>query len=83
MGSHFSVTTCHSDRAKPVLYISLILYYYSLGLVLVTDAIIALGLPPGVHRFGPQTIEMNDEKATIAGTNILAGRSVYENEFQS
>ncbi|XP_031554575.1 N-acetylglucosamine-6-phosphate deacetylase-like [Actinia tenebrosa] len=43
------------------------------GLVLITDAIISLGLPPGVHQFGPQTIEMHNEKATIAGTNTLAG----------
>ncbi|RMX46505.1 hypothetical protein pdam_00023277 [Pocillopora damicornis] len=44
------------------------------GLVLVTDAIAALGLPPGLHKLGPMQVEINHEKATLKGTNTLAGR---------
>jgi len=43
------------------------------GLVLVTDAIAALGLPPGLHKLGPMQVEINQEKATLLGTNTLAG----------
>ncbi|KAK3737860.1 hypothetical protein QZH41_015784, partial [Actinostola sp. cb2023] len=43
------------------------------GVVLITDAIIALGLQPGIHHLGPMTIELNKDKATIAGTDTLAG----------
>lgn len=43
------------------------------GLVLVTDAIAALGLPPGLHKLGPMQVEINHEKATLKGTNTLAG----------
>ncbi|EDO38980.1 predicted protein [Nematostella vectensis] len=43
------------------------------GLVLITDAIIALGLPPGVHNLGPMKVEIDHEKAVLAGTNTLAG----------
>lgn len=39
-----------------------------------TDAIAALGLPPGLHKLGPMQVEINDEKATLLGTNTLAGR---------
>jgi len=48
--------------------------YFSTGLVLVTDAIAALGLPPGLHKLGPMQVEINHEKATLLGTNTLAGR---------
>lgn len=44
------------------------------GLVLVTDAIAALGLSPGLHKLGPMQVEINHEKATLKGTNTLAGR---------
>lgn len=44
------------------------------GLVLVTDAISALGLEPGVkHKLGEQFIEIRDHKAYIAGTETLCG----------
>lgn len=43
------------------------------GLVLVTDAIEALGLPPGNYRLGTKEIEVKNEKAYVAGTNVLAG----------
>ncbi|XP_078369540.1 N-acetylglucosamine-6-phosphate deacetylase-like [Oculina patagonica] len=43
------------------------------GLVLVTDAIAALGLSPGLHKLGPMQVEIDHEKATLQGTNTLAG----------
>ncbi|CAH3187458.1 unnamed protein product [Porites evermanni] len=43
------------------------------GLVLITDAIAALGLPPGLHKLGPMKVEIDHEKATLQGTNTLAG----------
>lgn len=52
----------------------LIYLLFSTGLVLVTDAIAALGLPPGLHKLGPMQVEINQEKATLLGTNTLAGR---------
>lgn len=43
------------------------------GLVLVTDAISALGLEEGTHNIGEYAIEIRDQKAYIAGTNTLCG----------
>lgn len=43
------------------------------GLVLITDAIAALGLAPGLHKLGPMQVEIDHEKATLQGTNTLAG----------
>lgn len=43
------------------------------GLVLITDAIAALGLPPGIHKLGPMQVEIDHEKAHLKGTNTLAG----------
>ncbi|CAF4434542.1 unnamed protein product [Rotaria socialis] len=43
------------------------------GLVLVTDALDALGLPEGIHRLGPQEIAVKNKRATIAGTETLCG----------
>ncbi|XP_076621567.1 N-acetylglucosamine-6-phosphate deacetylase [Colletes latitarsis] len=43
------------------------------GLVLVTDAISALGLEEGVHQLGQLKIEMRMGSAYIAGTNTLCG----------
>lgn len=43
------------------------------GLVLVTDAISALGLKDGIHQLGQQEIEVRNGKAYIAGTNTLCG----------
>jgi len=43
------------------------------GLVLVTDAISAMGLEEGTHNIGQYTIEIRDQKAYIAGTNTLCG----------
>jgi N-acetylglucosamine-6-phosphate deacetylase len=44
------------------------------GCILVTDAITALGLGDGVHQFGDRKIKVENNKATVDGTNTLAGR---------
>ncbi|KAL7289794.1 hypothetical protein TKK_0016197 [Trichogramma kaykai] len=43
------------------------------GLVLVTDAISALGLQDGVHQLGQFDIEVRESRAYIAETNTLCG----------
>ncbi|KAK6475994.1 N-acetylglucosamine-6-phosphate deacetylase-like [Huso huso] len=43
------------------------------GLVLVTDAIPAMGLPPGKHTLGQQVIEIQGLNAYVAGTKTLCG----------
>ncbi|XP_066496717.1 N-acetylglucosamine-6-phosphate deacetylase [Tiliqua scincoides] len=43
------------------------------GLVLVTDAIPAMGLPPGRHTLGQQVIEVDGLNSYIAGTKTLSG----------
>lgn len=43
------------------------------GLVLVTDAIAAMGLPPGRHTLGQQVIEIDGLHAYVAGTKTLSG----------
>lgn len=43
------------------------------GLVLVTDAITAMGLSPGRHTLGQQVIEIEGLRAYVAGTKTLCG----------
>ncbi|XP_053550666.1 N-acetylglucosamine-6-phosphate deacetylase [Bombina bombina] len=43
------------------------------GLVLVTDAITAMGLGPGKHKLGQQDILIDGLNAYVAGTHTLAG----------
>lgn len=43
------------------------------GLVLVTDALSAIGLPDGVHHLGDKQIQVKNAKAYIANTNTLCG----------
>ncbi|XP_046747685.1 N-acetylglucosamine-6-phosphate deacetylase [Diprion similis] len=43
------------------------------GLVLVTDAISAMGLEEGVHQLGQLTIQVRGGRAYIAGTDTLCG----------
>lgn len=43
------------------------------GLILVTDAISALGLEEGIHHIGQLKLEVKDSKAFIAGTDTLCG----------
>uniref|UniRef100_A0A672YNX2 N-acetylglucosamine-6-phosphate deacetylase n=1 Tax=Sphaeramia orbicularis TaxID=375764 RepID=A0A672YNX2_9TELE len=42
-------------------------------LVLVTDAITAMGLPPGRHTLGQQVVEIQGLHAYVAGTTTLCG----------
>lgn len=42
-------------------------------LVLVTDAIVAMGFKDGRYKFGQQTIEVRGEKAYVADTQTLTG----------
>lgn len=46
---------------------------HSKGLVLVTDAIAALGMPEGVHKLGTQTIHVKGLEAKLDGTDTTAG----------
>jgi len=43
------------------------------GIVLVTDAVPAMGLPQGLHTFGGQKVEISNKGAYIAGTSTLCG----------
>lgn len=43
------------------------------GLILVTDAISALGLEEGIHHIGQLDLQVSNGKAFIAGTNTLCG----------
>lgn len=43
------------------------------GLVLVTDAISAIGLPDGIHYLGDKQIEVKNSMAYIANANTLCG----------
>lgn len=44
-----------------------------LGLVLVSDAVPAQGLPDGNHRIGPQLVTVQDGCAYVTGTKTLCG----------
>lgn len=46
---------------------------HPLGLILVSDAISAMGLEDGRHRIGQLEIEVRDRRAYVAGTNTLCG----------
>ncbi|KAI4463780.1 n-acetylglucosamine-6-phosphate deacetylase [Holotrichia oblita] len=50
------------------------------GLVLVTDAISAMGLEEGKHRIGQFEVEIREGKAFVAGTNTLCGSIATMNE---
>ncbi|XP_071949834.1 N-acetylglucosamine-6-phosphate deacetylase-like [Antedon mediterranea] len=43
------------------------------GIVLITDAMAAMGLSPGCHNLGSQVVEINGNSAHLAGTTTLAG----------
>ena len=43
-------------------------------LVLVTDAIVAMGFKDGRYKFGQQTIEVRGEKAYVADTQVAEKR---------
>ena len=46
------------------------------SVVLVTDAMAAMGLPDGKHRFGDVEVDVRGERAYKAGTDTLAGATV-------
>ncbi|XP_017786168.1 PREDICTED: N-acetylglucosamine-6-phosphate deacetylase [Nicrophorus vespilloides] len=50
------------------------------GLVLVTDAISAMGLEEGQHNIGQFAVEIRDRKAFVAGTETLCGSIATMNE---
>ena len=43
------------------------------GLVLVTDAVPALGLGVGTHTIGRMEVTVQEDRAVISGTNTLCG----------
>jgi len=49
-------------------------YSHSLGAVLITDAIAAMGLPDGNHMLGTMSVELLNGIARLAGKSTLAGR---------
>lgn len=44
------------------------------GIVLVSDAIGAMGLPDGIHQLSDLQVEVCDGRAQLEGTDTLAGR---------
>ena len=61
-----------------ILYVNLcIIYAFFVGIVLVTDAISALGLPPGLHKLGTMDVSISEKDAKIFGTETLAGRYLF------
>uniref|UniRef100_T1HGW2 N-acetylglucosamine-6-phosphate deacetylase n=4 Tax=Rhodnius TaxID=13248 RepID=T1HGW2_RHOPR len=50
------------------------------GVILVTDAISAMGLEDGTHHIGKKTININNKSAYIAGTTTLCGSVATMNE---
>jgi N-acetylglucosamine-6-phosphate deacetylase len=47
------------------------------GLILITDATEALGLPSGKYKLGTQEIEMHDDQIYLCGTNTIAGSNLH------
>lgn len=43
------------------------------GLVLISDAIMALGLSEGIYHLGNMQVQVEEGKATVVGTDIIAG----------
>ena len=56
--------------------------FWYVGVVLVTDAMQAMGLAPGRHHLGSQQVDVTDRAAYVAGTNTLSGRWVEELELE-
>ena len=44
------------------------------GIVLITDAISAMGLDPGTYQLGQQNVRISGFSARLVDSNILAGR---------
>lgn len=64
---------------KDEFYISFFIFILclSVGLVLVSDAIAALGLLPGKHKLGTIEVEISENMVTVAGQKTLAGRLYF------
>ena len=50
----------------------------SAGVVLVTDAMAAMGLSDGLHSLGSLAVDVNNGSARLSGTSTLAGRYIYD-----
>ena len=73
LGIYITWGNNHSLLQLKLRYNNILLY--TSGLVLVTDAIPAMGLGVGIHHMGQQTIEIRkDGHAVVAGTDTLCGR---------
>ena len=44
------------------------------GMVLVSDAMAAMGLPSGIHKLGSVSVDVSNRRASVAGTTTLSGR---------
>ena len=55
-------------------FLSYFVYFSSKGIVLVTDAIAAMGLQPGTYQLGQQLVSISGFSARVVDTNVLAGR---------
>ncbi|KAJ1916356.1 N-acetyl-glucosamine-6-phosphate deacetylase, partial [Tieghemiomyces parasiticus] len=51
-------------------------YAHPTGAVIVTDAMSALGLDPGMYSLGKMTVEKFDDRVYLEGTETLAGNVV-------
>ncbi|KAF9166126.1 hypothetical protein DFQ26_008629 [Actinomortierella ambigua] len=52
------------------------------GVILVTDAMSAMGLAPGNYQLGNMSVTKEEDRVYIEGTDTLAGRSEEVPEFQ-
>jgi len=82
----FGLVACPPNSAKPLYYgvisdgththpatLKIAHKVNPKGLVLVTDALSAIGLPDGIHHLGDKKIEIKHSKAYIVNTNTLCG----------
>ncbi len=50
------------------------------GCILVTDAMCAMGLPDGVYKLGEMSVRVGNNRATLDGSDTLAGSIVTMDE---